>query len=210
MRRFLTAVFLIALAVSLTQGRAENVLTQEEEKEAVYTGGIKVNLTEKEVQEAIDWGRKNKDSWEVVGRTYAFGNPKLYNEFGLISTKFYCLAYHGYRSVRRYESPNEFEIYRILAERTLGIYIFTYGDTLDFSENYHMVLKQGEKIIQPVNVIAGWWVDKTLRFPKSPSYKATVLGMFPYSDIDPRGKATIILIKYGGENRFEVDFSRYK
>ena len=204
------AVLIVSLGCHQDNQPARSSTPPTEEKEAVYTGGIKANLTAEEAKEAIKWGAKNKDSYKVIARTYKFGNPKLYNEFGLISTRFYLLADHGYRTVREGKSPERSEIYRILTERTFRIYIFTYGDTLDFADSYHVVLKQGEKIIQPVNVMAGWWVDKTPRFPKSPSYKATVLGMFPYSEIDPKGKATIILIKDPGESRFEVDFSHYK
>lgn len=181
-----------------------------EEKEAVYTGGIKVNLTEEEVQEAINWGAENKDSPVVFRRPYNFGSPNAFEESGRISTKFYSLADCGYGTARKYKSPEKWMIDIILGYRTLTIYIFTYGDRLDFAKNYHMVIKQGEKIIQPVSVKAPELAKMTARWPHSPSYKAIVSGLFAYSEINPKGKAVIILIKGRGESKFEVDFSRYK
>ena len=210
MRRFLIMVSLIALAVNLIQAREKKVLAQEEEEEVVYSGGIKVDLTEEEVQEAINWGAENKDSPEVLIRAYAFGNPRAYEESGHISTKFSLLAFLGCHSARRYKRPERADIEAVLGEKTLGVGIFTYGDKIDFAKDYHMVLKQGEKVIQPVSVKAPGLAEMTAHWPESPSYRATVRAEFSYSEIDLKAKAIVILVKDRGESSFEVDFSRYK
>jgi len=203
-------VSLVALTVNLIQGREKRALAQEEEEEAVYSGGIKVNLTEEEVQEAINWGAENKDSFEVLIRPYVFGVLEAYEESGYIGTKFYYLAFLGYLSARKYKSPERAEVQTVLSAKVLPISISTYGDKIDFAKDYHMVLKQGEKVIQPVKVKAPELAEMTARFPESPLFRATMSADFPYSEVDPKGKATIILIKDWGESEFEVDFSRYK
>jgi hypothetical protein len=209
MRRFFTVVFLIALAVSLIQGKAENVLAQEEKKKAVYSEGIKVNLTEKEVKEALDWGRKNKDTPKVLFFTYRFSS-QAYKGEGYIATKFMALALLGCSSGKRYQSVKRADIEDILNTKVLMISISTYGDKPDFAKDYHMVLKQGGKVIQPVSVDAPAWANTTGGSPENPSYLAPVIASFPYSDIDPKAKTTVILIKDQGDSRFEVDFSHYK
>jgi len=241
MRRFLMVVSLVALTVNLIQGREKRILAQEEEEETVYSGGIKVNLTEEEVQEAINWGAENKDSpIGTLESFYKFGIPKRVrdaarktlkrasattrekskaidiilagDEYGYISTTFYRLAELSYRKAREYKSPERSSIDStlMLGRKKFGIYIFTYGGSLDFAKNYHMVIKQGEKVIQPTGRCGDERANMTSSWPNYPSYRAMVSGWFSYSEIDLKGKATIILIKDRGESEFEVDFSKYK
>jgi len=216
--KFLIVLSLIALAVILNQRRKKKVLPQQEEKKAVYNEGIKVNLTEEETREAIDWGIKNKDSPEVFLSSYEFGSQEAYEERGFIVTKFRTLASLGYTSVKTKHKVDTAHIQpevkkaiqTVLNTKVLVLDIITYGDEPDFAKDYHIVLKQGEKIIQPVGLTAPQRADTTTRFPQSPSYKAWVEAQFPYSKLDPKGKTTVILIKDQGDSRFEVDFSHYK
>lgn len=201
------------MPATLVQEREKKVLIQEEEKEAIYSDGIKVKLTKEEIQEAIDWGAENKDSPENIDSAYRFGEWESYKECGYISTKFYRLARFSCQSARSmYKSLTKSDIKGELACNSLTIVIYTYGDKIDFAQHYYMVLKQGDKIIQPKpgDVIADDWADMTARWPKSPSYRARVMAFFRYSKINPKAKTTIILDQGWGESKFEVDFSRYK
>ncbi|MFQ5867969.1 MAG: hypothetical protein ACE5IT_08285 [bacterium] len=185
-------------------------LSWEEKGLAMYTNGIKVNLTEEEVKEAIDWGAENKDSPENIRSLYGFGELKGHKEYGYVATKFYTLAFLGCRSARRYKSPGRDEIEEILSSKEFWIRICTYGDKIDFAENYRIVLKRGKKVIKPGTRGSPRWTKTTAVFPSSPSYQATVTAFFPYSAIDPKAKTKIILIKDKGESSFEVNFSQYK
>jgi len=206
MRKYLLPFLVFVFLLVSLNGCAK----REEEEEVVYSGGIKVNLTEEEIQEAINWGAEKKDS-EHIFLSYSFGGRGYPpQEDGMIHTKFFGLAYLGYRLARKHKSPEKAEIEAILHsyEEYFGIDISTYGDEIDFAKDYYIVLRQGIKIIEAVSTDR--WADTTDYFPESPSYKATVTSIFPYSEIDPKGKTTIILVKDREESRFEVDFSRYK
>lgn len=85
MTRLLVILFSIVLSLSFTSTRQNIVLAQEEEEKVVYTGGIKVNLTAEEYQEAKDWGVENKDSPEVVRRPYDFGSSNAFEEGGYVA-----------------------------------------------------------------------------------------------------------------------------
>ncbi|NIO18856.1 hypothetical protein GTN42_05360 [bacterium] len=177
---------------------------------AMYTNGIKVDLSEDEVKEAIDLGVKNKDSPESIRSLYYFGEGGGHKEYGFVATKFYTLAFLGCRFAKRYKNPEREEIEEILNSKELWIGICTYGDKVDFAENYHIVLTEGRKVIQPVNPRAPRWTKTTASYPASPSYEATIIASFPYSKINPKAKATIVLIKDRGKSSFRVDLSRYK
>lgn len=185
-------------------------LSLEEIGVAMYTDGIKVDLTEDEVKEAIDLGVKNRDSPESIRSLYCFGGGVGRKEYGFVATKFYTLAFLGCRLAKRYKSPEREEIEEILNSKELWIGICTYGDKIDFAENYHIVLTEGKKVIQPVNPRAPRWTNTTASSPTSLSYQATIIASFPYSKINTKAKATIVLIKDRGKSSFKVDFSRYK
>lgn len=193
-----------------------------------FVYAVKDDLTEKEVNEALDWGAENVYSYENFASAYRFGKWKGYKEHGFIDTKFYSIAYSGYEAGRLYKRPGKDEIDKILSNKNFEISIVTYGDSKDFAQDYHIVLIQGEKVVQPVSVVALYLpgmrrkisglttlVSRIFSFVTQlifPSYRygADVCAEFPYSKIEPNQKTTIILIKDEGESRFEVDFSRYK
>jgi len=176
----------------------------------MYTDGIKVNLTEEEIKEAIDWGKKNKDSPQNVFPPWVFGKFGKYDENGTIFTKTCYLTCLGFFSAREYKSPDTSEVESFLSRDVLGITITTFGSKADLLKKYRIVLKQGEKFIKPKKTTRRKVADPTAGFMGIPYYKFHIMGLFPYSEIDPKGKTTVILIKDRGESRFEVDFSRYK
>jgi hypothetical protein len=57
---------------------------------------------------------------------------------------------------------------------------------------------------------AGRLSDSAAGFLGNSFSLAVIEARFIYSDIDPKAKTTVILIKDQRESRFEVDFSMYK
>ena len=173
----------------------------------MYSDGVKVDLTEEDIKEAIDWGRENKDNLENIFRHYSFGELAIYQEGGAVLTKTYALASLSCILAREYKSPDRAEIAEIVNRDTLGIAVTTYGSKADFLKGSRIFLKQGKKIIHPVKTEIEKQVESTEDLSV---YRGHLTGYFLYSDIDPKAKTKIILVKPGGESRFKVDFSRYK
>ena len=173
----------------------------------MYSDGIKVDLTEEDIKEAINWGKENKDNLENILRCYSFGELSIYQEGGAVLTKTYGLACLGCFSAREHRIPNRAEIEEIVNYDALGIAVTTYGSRADFLKGSRLVLMQGEKIIHPVNTQITKQVESTEDFSV---YRGHLVGYFLYSEIDPRAKSTIIMVKERGESRFDIDFSRYK
>lgn len=176
----------------------------------MYTDGIRVDLNQEEVKEALDWGVKNKFSTENIIAAYHFGSEEAHEEHGVIFTKFHALAVVAAESAREYRSPDASKIDEVLHRETFGIAIFTYGDWLGFAAGYHMVIKQGEKIIHPIEVEAAEGAMIEPRALGTPLVETPVTAEFRYSDVALKGKTTIVLIKDKGEISFDVDFSNYK
>lgn len=180
----------------------------------MYSDGIKLDLTQEEVKEAIALGKQGKESLQDLLKPYLFrGEQTIYRDYkdgGHVVTKFVELAALSCELARKYKSPTQEDIDEILKNQTLTILVNTFGSAKDFTRDYHVVLKQGDKVIQPAGIVRK--EAKTPYPPESdyPSMEATLFTRFPYSEIDLKGKATIALIKERGEFPFEVDFSQCK
>jgi len=176
----------------------------------MYTDGIKVDLTEEEVKETIDWGRRNKDSFGNLLRPCLFGKFGLYEENGMIITKTLELAAQSALAAITYRTLTEAQVNQICKSKYFAIRVNTYASKKDFLKACSIVLGQGKKIIRPKRIERVKETDPTAGFFGIPYYRGYVMGLFSYSDIDPKAKTTIVLIKVIGESRFEVDFSKYK
>lgn len=175
----------------------------------MYTGGIKVKLTKEKIKEAMEAGKKEQTFQEFV-KPYRFGSPTPYREYGHVLTKLCELAMFTVRSARNHEAPHPAVIHNILDSSTLGISISTYGNSKGFSKDYLVALKQGEKIIKPINIQRG---EEDLQFPPESNYpkmQSTILAEFPYSELNLKTKTIITVEKDWGESHYEVDFSRLK
>ena len=70
------------------------------------------------------------------------------------------------------------------------------------------MLKQGEKLVKPLNVRFDGVAQRTKVWPKAPRYKAKVIGSFQYDAFDPNAKTTIMVFPSKGEEvSFDVEFS---
>jgi hypothetical protein len=176
----------------------------------MYTDGIKSQLSQEEVNEAIDLGAKFKDSPEDYRDFYRFGGSEAYDQHGYIVTNFYSLVAVSWQAARKYTTINKTDIDEILRNSAIVVNLFTYWDRPGLGKDPHVVLKQGDKIIQPFKVEVAH--EENIPDPDYtvPIWEICVSACFAYSDIDPKAKTTIIFVLLTDEVTFEVDFSRYK
>lgn len=176
----------------------------------MYTDGIKLQLSHDEVNEALGAGASSPLSGRDFLDSYRFGSPDDFDEHGYIHTKFSRLTTLSRQAVRKYQEINQADIDEILQSSTLGVSIATYRGAPGLGKDSHIVLNQGDKIIQPIKteLLSEYQMfDPGL---KVHFWETVLLGHFAYADIDPKAKTTIIFILPTGEDTYEVDFSRYK
>lgn len=182
-----------------------------------YTGGIKINLTEEDIKEAIEWGKENKDPLDIR-HSHTFGDY-LYMEWedgGKIVTKYHALALLSASLARKGKSPSKAEIEEIVNTDVFGIEFIARLEEPIIFEDSRIFLRQHKKTIRPVKTKV---VKEVTPIPNvsifgerlATIYEGYIIAYFLYSQIDPKAETTIAFIMKGGwTSEFGVNFSWYE
>lgn len=171
---------------------------------------IEVSPTNVQVEQAVEQGLRAAQDRVLPIRLYTwFGSDRELRPKGFLMTKMNGLTVMASHFGLRGETPSETEIHRILAEETMLVSVTIFGETRTFADNSYIVLKQGEKLVKPLNVRFDGVGQRTKVWPKAPRYQAKVIGSFQYDAFDPNAKTTIMVFpSQGYEVSFDVEFSR--
>lgn len=162
---------------------------------------IELNPTKEQIEDAIKLGESNpgKKIFETgFVKQAIFGNWPNYGG-GMVKTMLVDVAVTSAMLRKARKTLNENDALAMLKTDAL-IISYRGGDDV-----FSIKLKQGEVMIEPSNMKRPEMGDKD---PKE--HAALFMVSFPYSKLDPDAKATIMVIKDFGEEKYEVDFSMIK
>ena len=176
---------------------------------AMESRAIEVSPTDAQVEQAVEQGLRAAKDRVLPNRLYAwFGSDEELHPKGFLMTKMNGLVVMASHFGLRGETPSETEIWRILDEETMLVSVTIFGKTRTFADNSYIVLKQGEKLVKPLNVRFDGVAQRTKVWPRAPRYKAKVIGSFQYDAFDLNAKTTIMVFPSKGEEvSFDVEFS---
>ena len=171
---------------------------------------IEASPTNAQVGQAVEQGLRAAEDRVLPNRLYTwFGSDQALRPKGFLMTKMNGLIVMASHFGLRGETPSETEIQRILAEKTMLVSVTIFGESPTFADDSYLVLKQGEKLVKPLNVRFDGVAQRTTVWPDAPRYKARVIGSFQYDAFDPNAKTTIMVFPgKGDEVSFDVEFSR--
>lgn len=172
-------------------------------------GAMILNPTEKQVNEALAYGREHKDNIEKIKEDYSYPSISGKDEFVAVVTKVSLLKLLSAYNEKRGQKLSAEDIEGILNTKSFYIKAYLLGDDVNFATDILGVIEIGGKIIQPVEVKPMLWAIPSLAWPQSPSYKAANYYYFDYAEKKGNEKIIFILKKQGGERRFEIDLSNY-
>lgn len=202
------------------KGFKEPVQSDNSKKDKTTNDGknIYVNLSEKDIQSAINEGKKGVMSISSYARENY--NLKFISGMGSlidnaqINTPYLSIAYSSALKSSKYEEVTKEDINGLLKEYEYmqPFSVTMYGSSIDFPQYTHIVLKQGNKVIQPSKVYGtDSFADRSTKWPNFPAYRATIGAEFSSKEIDYSKKAELIVVWASDiEFVFEVDFSKYK
>jgi hypothetical protein len=176
--------------------------------------GILVNLIEKDIDDAIKQGEKEGSNVaEYLEQNYRFGEKDLFEENGIIRTKWNKLVVLSGLLFAGGKRISDQEKERIIKSADLQIDIHTFGNKIDFANAYKVYMVQKDKNIEPEKISANHVVylpEKRVATSGFPKYRATVRSYFPYNKMSPDERAEIVLVKDKKKVVFEVNFKEYK
>jgi hypothetical protein len=179
---------------------------------------IFVNLSEQDIQSAINEGKKGVMSISSFGnKNYGLNlveGVDMLIDNAKISTPYLSIAESSALKSSAYQEISKEDINKLLTEYEYMIpfTVKMYGSSVDFPDYFHIVLKQGTKVIQPTAIYGkNIFADHSPKWPNYPGYQANFGAEFPTKEIDFSKKAELVVIWASElEFVFEVDFSKYK
>lgn len=167
-------------------------------------------LTPEQIQEAIDYGQKNKTMdmaafsrpW-IVSLGKGIGSATLF-------TPFHNLAYKARKMAVERREVTGADIQQALAGGdVLSFSATVYGEEYDFAMHHTAQLNQKDAIIQPDFEYVPEIAEASEFWPDSPAHEARLVFKFPAKDIDFNSLATLVIIVPGGEEiSFPFDLSK--
>ena len=165
------------------------------------------SLSDEQIRQAIEYGENSKDTdyfvfldeWTTVaGDGY---------EWATLNTKFSLLAYEARRAALESRKLTQTEIiqFPLEAEDILSFHVVLYGNSSDFTKDYHAVLVYKNKPIQPI-------IEQNDTHAKpanlgviiSTSYRAICKYEFPNYYVEPDAEVILVIISPLNKERMFV------
>jgi hypothetical protein len=174
--------------------------------------GIEVNLSEKDIQEAIELGFQQKSNiTKHLKKQYVFKEASPTETHGIVRTKWSKLALISGSYATDGKKITQDQAKVLTAYTYFQIDIETHGDKQKFYNNYKVYLIQKGKLIEPEQTKK---LDIThlykMKYKGYSSYCVMITAYFSYEEIYPKEIAEIVLIKDTTREVFKVNLADYK
>ena len=173
---------------------------------------IDVNLSEKDIQEAIELGVQQKSNiTKHLEKQYIFEEASQTKTHGIVRTKWSKLALiSGAYSVDGKKITKD-QAKRLTDYTYFQIDIDTHGDKQNFYNEYKVLLIQKGQLIEPEEIKK---LDITHLYKmKYRGYSrrcVMITAYFAYEKIYPKEMAEIVLIKERGREVFKINLANYR
>jgi len=182
--------------------------------------GIKFKLTDEEVEKALTWGKAHKQAelmaaYEAVwagglgGFSMAMGAvmPKA-----LVATRYYQIAAYAQEQTSKYQEVDPKRVEEIRSGSGLSVAFTATNLYPEFPKNLHVVLKQGDKVIQPTTLQGKDQHPKLQVDHDSRTWYADFSAVFPETDLDPKAKSFLVIIDTARnwEQKITLDFNKMR
>ena len=166
---------------------------------------VDISPSEEAIAEAIEHGKQDASSSKAA-TSNTIGNQELLCQgFGFLQTKLWNIREASKANEKKLRPTKREELNEYLASPSMLI-TFVYCASSHRKSDDHIVIRQGEKIIQPARVSTS--IPELLT---RTSYAHTVQANFAYSDFDPVASATVIVIPEKAERReYRINLIEYR
>jgi hypothetical protein len=182
--------------------------------------GIKFKLTDEDVEKALAWGRTHSQAELTAAyeANWAGGLGGFSMAMGAVmphavaATRFYQIAAYAQEQTSKYQDVDPKRVEEIRSGSGLMIAFTATNLYPEFPKNLHVVLKQGEKVIQPASISGKDQAPKVQIDEHSKTWYGAFTAIFPEAEIDPKAKSTLVIIDpaRNWEQKISLDFGKMK
>ena len=174
-----------------------------------YAAAIEMAPSGEVVQKALQRGQQAAEQRISPDQLHtSFGSQEDLQPRGFLMTKVGSLVVLANHMALRALTPSEQEIAQVLDNKSLLVNVVIFGDRPNFAVNSYVVLEQNGRTIKPENVRFDARAERSAVWPQRPAYRAKVVALFAYADLDPQAKTRLMVFPSGGgEVTFDLDFA---
>jgi hypothetical protein len=169
----------------------------------VITSAFDIQLTDKQIKEATDYGSKYKGK-EIFNsdiiKSASFGEYPG-GEGGLVMSKYVKLAVVCAMAGLRDKSLTPDDIKEITKSPTFNVVIRTFDDSIEDPEDVQITLIQGSNNILPLKNEFGM---------KYKDNRQSVIGVFQYEKVNPHASTTVEVKTWKSLKKYKINFSKIK
>ena len=225
MPKIITGVILILWPLLLGAGLKDKLKQKIQNPPAAAAktddqAGIKFKLTDEDVEKAVAWGRTHSQA-ELLGvyqANWAGGLGGFSMALGAVmphavaATRYYQIAAYAQEQTSKYQEVDPKRVEEIRSSTGLMIAFTATNLYPEFPKNLHVVLKQGEKVIQPTIIKGKDQIPRVQVDEHSKTWYSAFTAVFPETEIDPKAKSTLVIIDpaRNWEQKISLDFGKMK
>lgn len=174
-----------------------------------YVVAIELSPTADMVEQALKRGQQAAEKRIPPDQLHiSFGSQEELKPRGFLMTKVGSLVVLANHMALRALTPSEQDIAQVLDNKSLLINVVLFGDRPNFAVNSYIVLEQNGRTIKPENVRFDARAERTAVWPERPAFRAKVVALFAYADLDPRADTKLMVFPSGGgEVSFNLNFA---
>jgi hypothetical protein len=174
-----------------------------------HAAAIELTPTAEVVEQALKRGKLAAEQRIPPDQLHtSFGSQEDLKPRGFLMTKVGSLVVLANHMALRALTPSEQDIAQVLDNKSLLVNVVIFGDRPNFAVNSYVVLEQNGRTIKPENVRFDARAERSAVWPERPAFRAKVVALFAYADLDPRAKTKLMVFPSGGgEVSFDLDFS---
>lgn len=169
--------------------------------------GMQLLFSEEDVMQLVEFGEKNLDRFEEVISAYTFFNDYLPS---VVYTKRLRMILYGMDKGRGKRTFTTTDVQNIILDPNLLILVGLTGNEPDELEGAEIYIEQEGKKVLPYNFKVPSKGERTVYWPKTPSYFWRILVNFPYENLNFNKNAKLIVKKNNFYREFTLNFPSYR
>lgn len=173
---------------------------------------VSLNLTPNQINEAIEYGKKNK----LLSPTN-FAAPWAVhldekNGWATLWTPYHNIAFKAKKATVERRELSEGEILRALyIKESLTFVVSVFGEYMEFAKGYNAILYSEDKPIYPMYSFLPDYAEPSSFYPENPAYVAGCVYKFPAENINKNSTLRLLITSpEGKELEFPFDLVKIK